>query len=107
LPDAISTHTAAPSPTHGGLVPPFTATIDGYHCAQEQAWPSSFDCTILRNFVQRDEESERKVSQKRREEEDGEKPSKGEREEGRRSYRKKEEIKCEGERESLFNKLKE
>jgi hypothetical protein len=57
--------------------------------------------------VQEDGENERKVSQKRREEEDGEKPSKGKREEGRRSYWKKKEIKYEGERESLFNKLKE
>jgi hypothetical protein len=75
LPDAISTQTAAPSPTHGGLVTPFTATIDGYHCAQEQARPSSFDCTVSRNFVQGDRESERKVSEKGREEEDGEKPT--------------------------------
>jgi hypothetical protein len=35
------------------------------------------------------------------------KPNKGEREEGRRSDRKKKERKYEGERESLFNKLKE
>jgi hypothetical protein len=37
----------------------------------------------------------------------GKKPSKGEREEGRRrSYLKKKERKYEGERENLFNKIK-
>ena len=28
FPDAIWTQTAAPSPTHGGLLPPFTLNID-------------------------------------------------------------------------------